>query len=249
MSNLIILTYHSIDSRRSVTSTSPTLFQWQMEQIADLGLSGISLDQAFAHLSNRGRFPSNSVILTFDDGYLDFFETVLPVMDSLGFSATIFVVSGLVGMKAARARSVNPDIDRDLLGWGHLKELAATGFEIGSHSVSHDRLTQLAPGELNRELDQSRQTLQQRLQLPVDGFAFPYGDLSTRVCEATRRYYQYACTTRLGYNQTETDPLQLNRVDSYYLKKPAVFNSVIRGGLAGYLRFRQTLRQIKQHLA
>ena len=72
MDKLLILTYHAIDSKPSVISTPPTLFQWQMETLAAQNLTGISLSSAYKHMEKTGCFPENSVVLTFDD-FFSFF--------------------------------------------------------------------------------------------------------------------------------------------------------------------------------
>jgi peptidoglycan/xylan/chitin deacetylase (PgdA/CDA1 family) len=246
VSKWLILTYHAVDSRASVTSVSPALFQWQMESLAAQNLTGISLADAFDHLERTGSFPQNSVVLTFDDGYLDMMSEVLPVTGSLGFSATVFIISGTVGMNAAQARAVNRDIDRDMLGWSQLEELVQSGFEIGSHTLRHPSLTPLPVTEVERELGESKHKLQQRLQVPVNSFAYPYGDLNQAVRNVASTYYSYGCTTRLGPNSMAVDPLQLKRVDAYYLSKPGVFLRVCDGGLEGYLHLRQSLRDFKK---
>jgi len=84
-----------------------------MENLAAQNLTGISLSVAFGHLEKTGSFPQNSLVLTFDDGFLGMMDNVLPVTRSLDFSAKVFVVSGMV---AAQARAVNYDIQRYMLG-------------------------------------------------------------------------------------------------------------------------------------
>ena len=99
---LLILTYHAIDDRPDVISVSPEQFGWQMEQLAARGLNGISLGMAFEHLEKTGQYPSDSVVLTFDDGYLSVLEHALPVLQPHGFSATVFLVAGMMGMRRWR---------------------------------------------------------------------------------------------------------------------------------------------------
>lgn len=243
---LLILTYHAVDTRQSVTSISAELFQWQMETLATLGLVGISLADAFDHLARTGGFLENSVVLTFDDGYRCLAENVLPVTQTLGFSGTVFVIPDMIGLKAAQARSLNSDIDRDMLGWSQIDELLRAGFEIGSHSLRHPDLTRVSDTELQRELSQARQSLEQKLQVPVESFAYPYGRLNHAVQAAASSLYKRACTTRLGRNTLDQDPMKLRRVDVYFVRKPAVFRALCDGGLETYLNTRQYLRELKQ---
>jgi peptidoglycan/xylan/chitin deacetylase (PgdA/CDA1 family) len=246
MKNLLILTYHAIDNRRSVTSTAPSLFRQQMELLAERNLVGISLAVAFDHLDRTGSFPENSIALTFDDGYLSISDKVLPVTQELGFSGTVFIISDMIGLKADQARAVNSDIDRDMMNWRQLEELAKSGFEIGAHTASHPDLTRLSATALERELGVSRQQIQQRIQAPVNTLAYPYGRSNQAVRSAASKHYSRACTTRLGRSNMDLDPLQLKRVDVYFLRNSKIFMKLCDGGLEAYLHFRQYLRELKQ---
>ena len=246
MEKLLILTYHAVDSRSSVTSVTPALFQKQMEMLDDKGLRGISLSEAFDHADQTGRYPDDAVVLTFDDGYRSLIQNVLPVTRSLGFTGTVFVVPDMIEMDAKQTRIVNMDLDRDLLNWQQIETLLGSGFEIGSHTRKHPRLTQLSINEVEEELGGSRKLLQQRLQIPINAIAYPYGSFNPLVRETASRYYRYGCTTLLGRCDMEIDRLLLKRVDVYYLRNARTFSSVCDGELEAYLRFRQYLRNLKQ---
>lgn len=242
---LLILTYHAIDDRSAVISLSPGQFRWQMEQMSARGLAGISLGQAFDHLEQTGQFPRDAVVLTFDDGYLSVLEHALPVMREQGFSATVFLVTNMMGMNAQQAQDTHPDFSRDLLNWDQAETLVKSGFEVGSHTVSHSDLRCVSPTQLEQELAQSKTLLEQRLQPRVDALAYPYGNFNAEVLETTSRYYRYACTTHLGRCTRQSDPRQINRVDSFYLQRPQRFLRLLDGGLESWLQFRQRLRDLK----
>ena len=246
MTKLLILTYHAVDMRPSVISVSPEQFEQQMATLAMHQLHGTSLATALDYRDQHGVFPENSVVLSFDDGYLDLMDNVLPVLRDLDFTATVFVASDMVGMDANQAHYANADFDRDLLGWDHLEILLKYGFEIGSHTLSHPRLPQLSDSEAEYELAQSSRNLQQRLQVSIDSLAYPYGDVNRAVKETASRFYKHACGTELGRNALEPDLFNLKRVDTYYLKNPKAFSRLCSGGLEAYLRFRQYARRLKQ---
>lgn len=78
--------------------------------------------------------------------------------------------------------------------------MLANGMEVGSHTVSHTRMTELDDMNLMRELAHSKATLEDLLGSPVDSFAYPYGDWDTRCAEAVQQAgYSAACTTRTGW--------------------------------------------------
>jgi len=216
-----------------------------MEQLAARGMKGISLAQAFDHLEQTGCYPPDAVVLTFDDGYLSVLEHALPVMAERDFSATVFLVTGMMGMNALQAQATHPDFCRDLLDWDQAETLVRAGFEVGSHTVSHPDLRCVSPTAMEQELAQSKNLLEQRLQPQVDALAYPYGQFNAEVLATTSRYYRRACTTRLGRCGLQSDPWQLNRVDAYYLQRPQRFLKLLEGGLAGWLQFRQHLRDLK----
>ncbi len=96
----------------------------------------------------------------------------------------------------------------------HVAELARRGHEIGSHTVHHPLLPQLADAELDLELAQSMQSLSTWIGRTPAGFCYPNGDHSERVVDAVKRAgYRYACTVEAGINMPSTDPLRLRRMD------------------------------------
>jgi peptidoglycan/xylan/chitin deacetylase (PgdA/CDA1 family) len=243
---LLVLTWHAIDTRPSVISMPPAAFRGQMEALARHGLRGVSLAQAFEQREREGRFPHGAAVLTFDDGYLSVMTEGLPVLAAHGFTATVFLASGLVGSTAAEAQRRNPDFDRDLLDWRHAEELLQAGCEIGSHTVNHPDLTRLTPAAQERELADARSQLERALQTPVESLAYPYGRLDAEVRGVAARHYGRACTTRLDRCGPATDPLRIDRIDMYYMQSARRFDELLDGGLDHWLRARRSLRALKR---
>jgi peptidoglycan/xylan/chitin deacetylase (PgdA/CDA1 family) len=135
--------------------------------------------------------------LTFDDGYEDFLSTALPTLDTLGFSATVFVVAGMLGEENTWEHRGGPRPQLRLLEADGIREVSERGMEVGSHSVTHPRLSGLDPETLIHEVDDSRQMLSQILNGPVEGFCYPYGDLDGPAVQAARGAgYVYAVATK-----------------------------------------------------
>lgn len=125
----------------------------------------------------RGETPSRKVAITFDDGHRSVFDKALPVLERLGLKATVFVCTELVG-------GVLPtDPSAPALSWSELRELAEAGWEIGSHTATHARLTMLSDVELRAELRDSREHIESELGSVCSSLAYPYGLVDRRVEE------------------------------------------------------------------
>ena len=234
-----ILTYHSLDNSGSVISTRPELFQAQIESLAAGGITVTSLDKL--------RQTPNAVALTFDDGYQNFAEFALPLLLRHRIFATVFIVSGQCGQSNSWEGSRHiPGLK--LMSWETLRSLPADLISLGAHSVSHPDLTRLSMESVQTELRQSRAEIEQRTGRPVSCFAYPYGAVNKRVRDAAAREYRLAVGTRLERVPDEPDPLNLPRIDAYYLKRLSQFRRQTAGDGNGYLAVRRWLRQLRSAL-
>jgi peptidoglycan/xylan/chitin deacetylase (PgdA/CDA1 family) len=132
-----------------------------------------------------GRLPRKSVVLTFDDGCRCFRDHAFPELAARGMTATLFAVSGELG---GTNRWDQPAGERreDLLDAAALRELAAAGIEIGSHSRHHRDLSVCGDAELREEIAGSKADLEAVLGAPVRTFCYPYGRLNERAAAAVR---------------------------------------------------------------
>ena len=146
-------------------STPPAMFRAQMQYLANHGFHVISLHEAVVAIKNHSGLPSHPVVLTFDDGYADFFTAAVPVLQSHGFTATSFVVSGRMGWGGYMTPSQVVAAD-------------SMGFTIGAHTVDHVALAALPPTRATWEMKQSKLTLEGLLGHPVADFAYPYGSFN-----------------------------------------------------------------------
>lgn len=134
-----------------------------------------------------------TVAITFDDAYRSLLTHGRPVLDALGWPATVFVPTSFPD---AAAPMTWPGIEQwaggphehelIALTWEQLAELASSGWEIASHTCSHPRLTTLEDDDLAHELTASRVAVENRVQQPCTTIAYPYGDVDTRVEQASR---------------------------------------------------------------
>jgi peptidoglycan/xylan/chitin deacetylase (PgdA/CDA1 family) len=132
--------------------------------------------------------------LTFDDGFEDFLETALPVLERFGFSATLFVLGGMPRENNWEHHH-KPKPQMKLLGIEGIREVAARGIEVGSHGMNHLSLSGLKPRLLQEEVSESRRVLGEVLGEAIDGFCYPYGNIDRAAVQVVRRTrYAYACT-------------------------------------------------------
>lgn len=245
---LAILTYHSIDDSGSVVSVSPRTFTEQMATLAEWGFRGISLAEAVKHREANGSWPQRSVVLTFDDGFANFYESAMPALMRRKFSATVFVISGHVeGINNWDTPPAGLGT-RQMLTWGRVRELAEQGIEIGAHTRKHPDLRRLSESELEEEIAGSCAEISDHTGQAVESFAYPYGYSNSQVEQVVQRTVRAACTTELRH--ATDDPLHLlPRLDMYYLQSPHQVQSLVTGGLVSYLALRRWGRAVRQKLS
>ncbi len=169
-------------------------FRAQLDALADAGLRGASLGETLA------RGDARTLALTFDDGCETDWTEAAPALRDRGFGATFFVIAGFLGR-------------RGYLAPAQLRELAAAGFEIGSHSVTHRMLTALEPRELADELAGSRARLEDAAGVRVTHFSCPHGRWSPAIAAAARRAgYETVSTSEAGLNGPTTSGTRLRRI-------------------------------------
>lgn len=192
-----ILMYHYIrinpdanDRLGFALSVTPADFAAQMDWLAASGYHPITFRELNAYLNGTAGLPGKPVILTFDDGYEDFFTAALPVLLSHDFKAVAYVVSGFVDQPGYMTGAQIRKADR-------------AGIEIGSHTVSHVDLTKQSAGALGFQVTASKQALEQLLGHPVLSFCYPSGKFNGAVVAAVQAAgYRDATTTQWGSVRT-----------------------------------------------
>jgi peptidoglycan/xylan/chitin deacetylase (PgdA/CDA1 family) len=191
-----ILMYHSISRLENDPNrlcTSPEQFGDHMRYLKRIGLQGVCIRE-LCRARDAGS-TKGLVGITFDDGYQDFLHNALPVLERLGFTATVFVISGLLGSMNNWDHHIEPRPQLQLLGAEDIRAVSERGMEVGGHTATHAWLPGLEPELLREEVSSSRHTLSELLGQPVEGFCYPYGGVDSKVIEAVRRaHYDYGCT-------------------------------------------------------
>lgn len=217
----VFLGYHSVaPAGPRYLTVSAELFERQLALLRRRGLRGgglAALDELAA-----GRRIAPTVFLTFDDGFRDNHETVLPLLREYGLRAFVFVLPPLLATGGAfEWPEMRADLDRHAttmrsVDWSMLEQMKEGGFEVGSHTLTHPHLPRLGGEELREQLFQSRVALIERLG-SCDTLAYPFGEWSPEVAAAAAECgYRYAFTLPTVSGQRQATPLTIPRVNVDY---------------------------------
>lgn len=216
-----ILMYHKVGApvqSRADTflNVSARSFARQMRLLQRMGYQGITFAEAAAGLRGDLRMPRRPVCVTFDDGYVSVCEHAAPILDRMGWPATIFLPTGYAG----RANEWDLQYGNPILpimDWESLRGLLEAGWEIAGHTRSHPKLGEMADEEAEREMRAGAQDIAQRLGSAPQTFCYPFGSHNDRTPALARQCgFRAACTTRSGLADPSADPFRLPRVKIAY---------------------------------
>jgi len=233
---LCVLMYHKVnDVDGNTVTVPPSAFDEQMAQLAELDYTVVSLDNVIAHYLDHEPLPPRSVLITFDDGYLDNLENAAPILRRHGFPAVLFAPIGYLGAKRPLPHDehlATRGIVNRTLDWSELAELERAGIRVESHGIGHRPLADLEVDEAAREITLSKLRLEEALGRPVRAFAYVKGSEAhyrpVHLSLLRQAGYDVAFTSISGGNGPHTDPLQLHRynVEPY---PPRTFELVLSG--------------------
>lgn len=216
---LPVLMYHKVGvpppgSRLKKLWVSVEELRWQMDYLKCHGYAPLTLRRVAELLAEGRTLPANGVVLTFDDGYRNNLENALPVLQEYGFPATIYIVVNAVGRDNFWHDPAN-EIRLPMLGWENIATLRDAGWDIGSHTLTHPRLTRLSLEDAQNEIVESRRILAEKLGTPPVSFAHPYGDGADNA--DIRRLvqdagYRTACSVHRGKANVAASPFCLKRI-------------------------------------
>jgi peptidoglycan/xylan/chitin deacetylase (PgdA/CDA1 family) len=177
MSTVPVLLYHSVrgcpgaaENKWQVTADD---FRANMDLVLASGRVTLTADRYARWLADGCPAGLRPILITFDDGFADFADVVVPILEDLGLQATVFVTSGWLGKHGMLSQQAVRDIDPSRV-------------EIGAHSVSHRHLDLLPEQGAEEEIRPSRITLEDLLGRQVTSFAYPHGSYRRLTTEIVR---------------------------------------------------------------
>ena len=239
---LVILNYHGIEKTTDEYPWDPAEktyvlnlaeFEAQLDLLIANMFQTLSLSQMNLWLEGHTS-PINQIILTFDDGHMSHYDHVLPALKRRSMKGIFLISAGLVGQNR-------------LMDWSQLKSLVSEGFEIGSHGLKHQPLSNITHHELWKELHKSKSILEDKLGIKVNSFSVPRGYYQDRIREVALEVgYQFVFTSRFDVNITGVDRFRLNRIAIKRNMKTRHFLKMIYGNL-GLKRSIEKIKETARH--
>jgi len=197
-------------SVRTSLTVSPARFSRFVASLAARGYRGLSASDWWDRQTG-GRDAEKAVVLTFDDAYADVVEHALPSLVRFGFTATVFVVAGLVGGTNRWDDGPEGAGGAPLMSADDLRAWRQAGMEVGAHGMTHADLVKLDPVNLRAEVAGAREVLSGVVGADVRSFAYPYGSHDQATRTVVGAHYALAFGVEEGLNAAGQDALALRR--------------------------------------
>ena len=196
-----VLYYHSVDQNadNEVTIT-PEMLEKQLKYINDNKFTTITIRELYDYLKNNKPIPEKSIVITFDDGYMNNYTEAFPILKDLNMKATIFCVGNSLDGSYYLSHEA-------------IKEMSDYGIDIESHTVNHVHLDTLSYDEQLLELKKSKEILENITGKEVLSIAYPFGDYNTDTVKAAKQAgYSLGFTTNLGLSDRSDNIFELDRI-------------------------------------
>jgi peptidoglycan/xylan/chitin deacetylase (PgdA/CDA1 family) len=244
-----ILTYHSLDSSRSVISTAPEKFRRQMKNLSDASFNVIKLRDLVKRIQENRELPAKSVVITFDDGFQSVYDLALPVLRDYGYSATVFLVTSFCGKNNRWNGQPDSIPSFDLLTWDQVSRMREQQMEFGVHTATHPDLTKLAGSRISEEIVDARRIVQEQTGEHEIAFAYPYGKKSSEASDLVGSNFYAACSTQMDFATSDSDVHFLPRIDMYYFSNNDLFSKIGTPSFDRFVGLRKSLRRFKKMIS
>ncbi len=212
-----ILMYHSVSQLATAKfkrfAVSPALFREHMAYLHQCNYAAITVTQlVHARVQGSSSLPERPVVLTFDDGFSDFYTEALPVLQQYNFLATLYIVTAFVG-STSRWLQREGEALRPILSWEQIANICAAGIECGGHTHTHPQLDTLPLSQARDEIVQCKRILEERLGHEIVSFAYPFGYHTAAIQRLVQEAgYTSACAVKYEMSSEATNPFSLARL-------------------------------------
>ncbi len=203
-----ILLYHYVeyvkdegDTIRKSLNIVPIVFEEEVKTLKDAGFVFITPKDLADLYDDKIKLPKKPIILTFDDGYRDFYTDVFPILKKYNIKAIAYIVPNFL------------DKPNNLTS-RQLKEIVQSGLvEIGAHTMNHTYLAGLPLKRVRSEIEESKKYLEEKTGIPIVSFAYPYGAFDNQAIQVVKDVgFKTAVTTISGTLITDTNRYFLYRI-------------------------------------
>jgi peptidoglycan/xylan/chitin deacetylase (PgdA/CDA1 family) len=197
-----ILMYHSLSDEKEKShpyyhvNTSPAVFDAHMHYLHENNYSVINLQDLEKSFETRDS--SKYVVITFDDGFCDFFTNAFPILKKYNFRATVFLPTGFIHNERLSFKG------KECMTWDEVRHLQSKGINFGSHTVTHLQLNNLNTKEIENEIKLSKNKIEDETGITVKSFSYPYAFPEDKEFGITLRTLLKKCgytngvTTKIG---------------------------------------------------
>lgn len=246
--------YHSISNDRMKkvhpyyeTSTSPYIFAQHMKYLYENGYQAVTLREAICYLSDVKRLKEKIVIITFDDGFRDFYTEAFPVLNSHGFSATVFLPTAFIKNDRLKFK------DKECLSWNEVRKLHNEGIMFGSHTVNHPKLSEMSEDDILFELMHSKEQIENEISGSVESFSYPFAfpeqdkEFVRNLLKVLKKCgYKYGVTTRIGTSSKRDAYFFLKRLPVNFLDDSLFLQAKLEGAYDWIYRFQLLYKSLKR---
>lgn len=203
---VLVLAYHSVDDTDWFYGVSPRAFRRQMEYVKR-HLRPVTFREVVDHIQGKIKLPNRSVAVTFDDGYASVAKEAFPILRDCGIPMTLFLTTSPEAGRQELANSL------PMASWDQIREMERSGLvTVGAHGATHVRLDKISPQLLEREIYESKRTIEKELGNSPGFFAYPKGLFSKEVIEAVKRHgFEAAAAAKQGIVRRGDDPYAIKR--------------------------------------
>ena len=210
------LMYHNInddyEDKNASVEISGQMFKEQMLALKENGYTSIFFNEYLDAVNNKKELPEKPILITFDDGYLNNFTVGYPILKETGMKATIFIVTGRMGLQGA--------VTYPHFTWQQALEMEKSGYiDIQSHTQYHSHLPMISNSNLTLELRKSKFIIEKNLGKKVNILAYPYGEWNENVINSAKKAGYDACVLAdpgyVGVNSLNENTYLMKRITVY----------------------------------